>query len=109
MAAYLVVDTDWNETDLETRQAFGRAAQPVIARFGGTFLTPPGRPSETLEGDWEPKVLSIIAFPDVAAARALWNAPEFRDAVAIRKATNAVFKIALVDAAPAEAARAVSQ
>jgi hypothetical protein len=30
----------------------------------------------------------------------MWNDPEFRAAAAIRKATNAVFKIVLVDGPP---------
>jgi uncharacterized protein (DUF1330 family) len=97
MAAYLIVDSDWKGTEIETRSRFGRAAQPVIRDFGGTFLTQPGRPGETLEGDWNPETLTIIEFPDVAAAKALMDAPAFRDAVAIRKATDAVFKIVLVD------------
>jgi uncharacterized protein (DUF1330 family) len=97
VAAYLVVDTDWQDTDLAARMAFGRAAQPVIRRYGGTFLTPPGGGVEPMEGGWGPQILTIIEFPDADQARQLWNAPEFREAVAIRKATNAVFKIVLVD------------
>jgi uncharacterized protein (DUF1330 family) len=101
MAAYLVVDTDWQDTDPETRAAFGRAAQPVIAQYGGRFLTPPGTlTSEPLEGDWAPKILTIVEFPDAARARQMWDSPEFQAAAAIRRATNAVFKIVLVDAAP---------
>jgi uncharacterized protein (DUF1330 family) len=99
VAAYVVVDTDWKETDPETRAAFGRAAQPVIRSYGGTFLTPPGSASAPLEGDWDPKILTVIAFPDAEKARELWNSPEFRAAVAIRKATDAVFKVVLVDGA----------
>ena len=102
MAAYLVVDTDWQDTDPETRATFGRAAQPVIAQYGGRFLTPPGAiPLETLEGDWAHKILTIVEFPDAARARQMWASPEFRAAVAIRQATNAVFKVVLVDANPA--------
>ena len=102
MAAYLVVDTDWQDTDPETRAAFGRAAQPVVKQHGGTFLTPPGTLSyEPLEGDWAPKILTIVEFPDAASARRMWASPEFREAVAIRRATNAVFKIVLIDADPA--------
>jgi uncharacterized protein (DUF1330 family) len=101
MAAYLVVDSDWKGTDVETRTRFGRAAQPVINEFGGIFLTPPGRSGETLEGDWTPQTLTIVEFPDVATAKALMDAPAFRDAVAIRKATDAVFKMVLVDGAAA--------
>ncbi|HEY8447794.1 MAG TPA: DUF1330 domain-containing protein [Thermomicrobiales bacterium] len=108
MAAYLVVDTDWKDTDGETRAAFGRAAQPVIAAHGGKFLTPPGTNAEPLEGDWQPPIVTIIEFPDVESAKRLWNSPEFRAAAEIRRATNAVFKIVLVDGAPADRSTAAS-
>jgi uncharacterized protein (DUF1330 family) len=98
MAAYLVVDTDWKDTDGETKAAFGRAAQPVIRSYGGTFLTPVGHGCETLEGDWNPEILTIVQFPDAETARRMWNSPEFRAAAAIRRATDAVFKVVLVDA-----------
>lgn len=51
VAAYLVVDTDWKNTGSEARAAFGRTAQPVVERYGGRFLTPPGSRAEPLEGD----------------------------------------------------------
>jgi uncharacterized protein (DUF1330 family) len=101
MAAYLVVDTDWKETDVETRAAFGRAAQPVIRDHGGKFLTPPGSRAEPLEGEWRPTILTIVEFPDADAARRMWNSAEFRAAAAIRRATDAVFKVVLIDGAPA--------
>jgi uncharacterized protein (DUF1330 family) len=102
LAAYFVVDTDWQDTDPETRATFGRAAQPVIKQYGGRFLTPPGTSTnESLEGDWDPQFLTIVEFPDAASIRRMWASPEFRAAVAIRQATNAVFKIVLVDADPA--------
>jgi len=97
MAAYLVVDTDWKETPTETRAEFGRAAQPVIRDHGGAFLTPVGHRSEVLEGDWHPEILTIVEFPDAETARRMWNSPEFRAAAAIRRATEAVFKVVLVD------------
>lgn len=102
MSAYFVVDTDWKDTDAEKRAEFGRAALPAIQRYGGKFLTPPGAlSSETLEGDWHPKILTIVELPDAETARRLWTSPEFQAAVAIRQATNAVFKYVLVDADPA--------
>jgi len=101
VAAYIVVDTDWKDTDIETRAAYGRAAQPAISSYGGRFLTPPGSTAEPLEGDWDPKILTILEFPDVEKARQWWASPEYRPAIAIRRATNAVFKFVLVAGAPA--------
>ena len=105
MAAYLVVDPDWQDTDLETRATFGRATQPVINHYGGRFLTPPGTlTSEPLEGDWTPKILTIVEILGAASARRMWASPEFRAAVAIRQGTEAIFKIVLVDVDPAQQA-----
>jgi uncharacterized protein (DUF1330 family) len=97
MAVYLVIDTDWKDTEIETRAAFGRAAQPVIRSYDGKFLTPPGGVSEPLEGDWAPPILTIIEFPVREQALACWTSPEFRAAVAIRQASKAVFKVVLVE------------
>jgi uncharacterized protein (DUF1330 family) len=101
MAAYLVVDTDWKDTSRDTRVAFGQIAQPVITTYGGTFLTQPGQPNEPLEGDWHPEVLSIVEFPDSDAVRAMWSSTEYRDVIAFRQSTNAVFKVVLIDGVPA--------
>ena len=75
MAAYIVVDTDWQDTDIETRAAYGRAAQPAISSYGGRFLTPPGSTAEPLEGDWDPKILTILEFPDVEQGPAVVGVP----------------------------------
>jgi uncharacterized protein (DUF1330 family) len=97
VAAYLVVDTDWKDVDLETRTAFGQAAKPVIQNYGGKFLTAPGNPAESIEGDWKPPVLMIAEFPDVDTIHRMWDSAEFKSAAAIRRATPAEFKVVVVD------------
>ena len=101
MAAYLVVENDWKTVPLETRQAFGRVAQPAIHSHGGRFIT--GRFVEPVEGGWAPSIVTIIEFPDLEQARALLAAPEFREAVAIRQATDAEFRSVLVEGVDVEA------
>jgi len=93
--AYLVIDTDWKSTPPSTRAAFGRKAQPAIRQHGGRFLTAVG--NEVLEGDWAPPILTIVEFPDADHARRYWTSPAFHEAVAIRRETDAVFKVVLVD------------
>jgi uncharacterized protein (DUF1330 family) len=100
MAAYLVVDTDWKDVDVETRTAFGKAARPVIEGYGGKFLTPPGQGgTESIEGDWNPPILTIVEFPDAESIHQMWNSPEFKSAAAIRRATPAEFKVVVVGGA----------
>ena len=100
MAAYLVVDTDWKDVDLETCTAFGRAARPVIESYGGKFLTTPGQGgAESIEGDWNPSILTIVEFPNSDAVRQMMASPEFKSAADIRRATNAEFKLVFVEGA----------
>jgi uncharacterized protein (DUF1330 family) len=99
VAAYLVVDTDWKDVDIETRTAFGQAAQPVIRSYGGKFLTSPGNPAEPLEGDWNPAVIMIAEFPDAETIHRMWESPEFKSAAAIRRSTPAEFKVVVVEGA----------
>jgi uncharacterized protein (DUF1330 family) len=99
VAAYLVVETDWKDVDLETRTTFGKAARPVFENYGGKFLTTPGQGAESIEGDWHPPILTIVEFPNSDAVRQMMDSPDFKSAAAIRRATNAEFKLVLVEGA----------
>ena len=59
------------------------AAQSVTA-CGGRYIVR-GGPTELLEGDWQPKRLVILEFPDMAAARAWWSSSEYAEAKALRR------------------------
>jgi uncharacterized protein (DUF1330 family) len=96
MAVYLVTEADWKGADPATIQAFSQAANPIVTRHGGKFLTAPRRP-ESLEGDWTPPVLMIIEFPDAEAVHRLWGAPEYQAAAALRREAGADFKIVVVE------------
>ena len=98
MAAYLVADGDWKDTDSETQSAFIQASRPVILKYGGKSLTPPEAP-ERLECEWSPVILTIVEFPDVATIRRMWDSPEYKEAAAIRRNSKAVFKVLLVEGA----------
>jgi uncharacterized protein (DUF1330 family) len=99
MAAYLVVDADWKDVDIETRTVFGQAAAPVIQRYGGKFLTNRGQSAEPIEGDWNPPILTIVEFPNAEQIHQMWNDPDYISAVAMRKATPAQFKVVVVEGA----------
>ena len=71
------------EHDIKDAAAFAdylRQATPLIARFGGRYLTRPDSP-DVLEGDWHPTRVAVIAFPDMAALRS----PEYQPLIALRR------------------------
>ena len=85
MAAYIIVHVD--VTDPDRYEIYKAMAPPSIREYGGRYLTRGGA-IEVLEGDWTPKRLVILEFPDMERARAFWNSPEYADAKALRIATT---------------------
>jgi uncharacterized protein (DUF1330 family) len=41
-----------------------------------------------LEGDWQPRRVVILEFPDVARLKAWYHSPEYRPLIEIRKRTS---------------------
>jgi uncharacterized protein (DUF1330 family) len=66
----------------------------TLAPFGGRFAVHGVLP-EVVEGDW-PGVVVVIAFPDLAAARAWWDSPAYR-AIAPLRTRNSTGSVVLLD------------
>ena len=80
------------------RYAKYRAATPTaIARFGGRFLARGGA-SDVLEGPVLDRHV-IIAFPDIASARACYASAEYQAAKAHRDGAS-IAHVVIVDGAP---------
>ncbi len=60
---------------------------PSIAAFGGRFVARGGK-ADVLEGDWNPKRLVILEFPNAERARQWYDSPEYAAAKALRQATS---------------------
>ncbi|MBC9071672.1 DUF1330 domain-containing protein [Thauera sp. CAU 1555] len=75
--AYLVVDARVHDAERITR--YRELAEIAVARFGGRYLVRGGA-TETLEGEWAPQRLVIVAFPSMDAARRFYDSPEYRAA-----------------------------
>jgi uncharacterized protein (DUF1330 family) len=74
------------EHDISDVVKFGdylRQAVPIIARFGGRYLTRTGS-HEVFEGEWRPNRVAIIEFPDMAALQAFYRSPEYQTLIALR-------------------------
>lgn len=86
MPAYLIAEHEILDPVLfeEYRVKVG----PLIARFGGTYITRPGSHT-VIEADnvvWRPGCVVIIALPDKAALDAWYCSEEFQPLIALRRA-----------------------
>jgi uncharacterized protein (DUF1330 family) len=81
MAAYLISDV--SARDPAALEIYRTRAADSIARYGGRYLVRGGT-IEPLEGDWRPRMIVVVEFPDVDRARAWYNSPEYAEALAVR-------------------------
>ncbi len=81
MPAYIISDVTMS--DAEAFQTYRTRAAASIAHYGGHYLVR-GGPIEKLEGDWSPRAIVIIEFPDLERARAWYRSPEYAHALEVR-------------------------
>lgn len=91
MSAYVIVHA--TPKDAEKMQAYGAAAGPTLAAFGGEFVT--RGPSEVLSGESAHKIAVVLKFPDKDAARRWYASPAYQAAIPVRmEAMDSVFILA---------------
>ncbi len=83
MAAYLLANL--TVRDAQKFEAYRQAVPAVIARFGGRYLVR-GGVVEAKEGDPGLNRVVILEFPDMAAARAFYDSPDYAPLLALRLA-----------------------
>jgi uncharacterized protein (DUF1330 family) len=89
MTAYLIARI--NVTDPDKYENYKALAPAAITKFGGKYLARGGA-TEVVEGEAESRRVVILEFPDMAAARAFYDSPEYTAARAERKgAANGQF------------------
>jgi uncharacterized protein (DUF1330 family) len=81
MPVYVIVNADVK--DLAAYAPYRDRAPALIRKHGGEYLARGGA-VEVLEGDWEPKRVAVLKFPDLAAVKALLADPEYQPLKAIR-------------------------
>lgn len=81
MPAYII--SDITVRDAEAFQTYRTRAAASIAQYGGRYLVR-GGPIEQLEGDWSPRAIVIVEFPDLERARAWYRSPEYALALEVR-------------------------
>lgn len=96
MPAYIVVETDIH--DPEQYELYKQAAPPAVAAGGGRFLARGGE-LVVLEGDWQPKRIVLLEFPDLEAAKRFYDSPEYQDAKRLREGAAGFNMVAVEGAA----------
>jgi uncharacterized protein (DUF1330 family) len=82
MAAYVIAEVE--VTDPQAFEQYRREVPGTLAPFNGRFIVRGGA-CETLEGDWQPKRLVVLEFPDSAAAKAWWSSQAYAAPKALRQ------------------------
>jgi uncharacterized protein (DUF1330 family) len=86
MPAYVIAAvTDAWDADKLARYREGNT--DVVAEHGGRFVVR-GGPHEVLEGEWDPKRLVIIEFPDMDAARGWYRSDGYAPLRELRRSAS---------------------
>jgi len=86
MPAYVIaaVTDAW---DQEKLAEYRERNTDVVAAHGGRFVAR-GGPHEVLEGEWSPKRLVIIEFPDMASARGWYESDAYAPLRELRRGAS---------------------
>jgi uncharacterized protein (DUF1330 family) len=80
--AYIVVETDIRDAD--QYELYKQASPAAVAAGEGRFIARGGELA-VLEGDWQPKRLVLLEFPDLEAAKRFYESPEYQEAKRLRE------------------------
>ena len=81
MPAYII--SDLTIRDAREIETYRTRAAASIAAHGGRYLARGGT-IEKLEGDWTPRNIIVVEFPDMERARAWYRSPEYALALEVR-------------------------
>jgi len=83
MPAYLVVEHVI--TDAAKFEEYRSKVGPMIAAFGGRYLTQGSTHRLPEGGHWKPERMVVIEFPDMHSLEAWYSCPEYQPLIALRK------------------------
>ncbi|PYK30528.1 MAG: DUF1330 domain-containing protein [Verrucomicrobia bacterium] len=84
MAAYIIVEIE--VTDPVGYEHYKNLAGPTVEKYGGKYIVRGGK-TEVLEGDWQPKRIVVLQFPNAERAKEWLNCEEYREPRKMRHAT----------------------
>ena len=82
MSAYFIVNLE--VTDPAGFEEYRAQVPALIRKHGGEAVVRGGK-FEVLEGEWKPKRLVVLRFPDRDSAMAFYNDPEYQPLIALRE------------------------
>ncbi|MFZ0971524.1 MAG: DUF1330 domain-containing protein [Solirubrobacteraceae bacterium] len=82
MPAYVVAEIDIH--DPEQYELYKQATPAAVEAGGGRFIARGGELA-ILEGDWQPKRLVLLEFPDLEAAKRFYASPSYQEAKRLRE------------------------
>ena len=85
-------------TDPPLFEEYRKGVPDTVASFGGRYVVRGGAVT-TAEGDWNPKRLIVLEFPDVATAKAWHGSPAYAPLKAMRE-RSARTRMVIVEGAP---------
>jgi len=83
MSAYLVVEHII--TDAAKFKEYRSKVAPLIANYGGRYLTKGATHRLPEGGHWKPERMVMIEFPDMKSLEAWYESAEYRPLIALRK------------------------
>ncbi|MXY59750.1 MAG: DUF1330 domain-containing protein [Chloroflexi bacterium] len=81
MPAYLIADVDVHDPD--SYAGYGAQVPGTLEAYGGRFVVRGGA-SEVLEGEFQPKRVVVLEFPDMGALKAWYDSDAYQGIVGIR-------------------------
>lgn len=83
MSAYLIGNVEIR--DAGAIAEYRRLALPLVEKFGGKAIVIDGV-TEYFEGNWLPRNMILLEFPNIEAIQALLSSPEYAPLAAMRRA-----------------------
>ena len=78
-----VVVTIRKVKDIEAFREYAAKVYPIIERYGGEYVAVDKTP-DVRSGEWPFVRTVIVAYPNIAAARAWYESPEYKEIIPIR-------------------------
>jgi len=83
MAAYVIAEH--KITDASKFDEYKTKVGPMMAKYGGRYLTRGDNLKLPEGGHWTPERVVIVEFPDMASLNAWYTSPEYQPLIALRK------------------------
>jgi uncharacterized protein (DUF1330 family) len=92
MPAYVIIETDIH--DPEQYERYKAASPAAVAGGGGRFLARGGELA-VLEGDWDPRRIVVLEFPDLETAKRWYDSPGYQEAKRLREGAASLRMVAV--------------